>query len=125
MLVWGHGRQLHTLGPLENTDSCPACRQPSTLHLAVLRKDFKLYFIPVARWNSAYYVYCGVCNASAEIDKADQGFKWEAKRFLSGQTDGSTWENVHTFGRRGGGINIAYLFHYESGAQALDGSNVV
>jgi hypothetical protein len=27
--------------------------------------------------------------------------------------------NVHTFGRRGGGINIAYLFHYKSGAKPL------
>jgi hypothetical protein len=58
-----------------------------------------------------------------ELTATDRGFKWEAKRFLSGQTDGSTWENVHTFGRRGAGINIAYLLRIRR--EALNGSNVV
>jgi hypothetical protein len=54
---------------LNERRGCPVCGQPSTLYLAVLKKDFRLYFVRVARWNSAYFVYCGVCNASAEIDK--------------------------------------------------------
>lgn len=69
MIIWGHGRKLQSLGPVGRIESCPNCGNPTTLHLGVLKKDFKLYFVPVARWNSVYFIYCDICNASAEIDR--------------------------------------------------------
>jgi hypothetical protein len=69
MIIWGHGRKIQTLGPVGRIDSCPNCGNPTTLYLGVLKKDFKLYFVPVARWNSQYFLYCEICNASAEIDR--------------------------------------------------------
>lgn len=69
MLVWGHGRQIQTIAPLIQLEECPACAKPTILHLGVLKKDFRLYWIPVARWNSAFFVFCPVCQGSFEVDK--------------------------------------------------------
>jgi hypothetical protein len=70
MIVWGHGRKLEPLSGLIRQEQCPACGNASVLYLCVLKKDFRLYWIPVARWNSAYFLMCGLCQASAEIEKA-------------------------------------------------------
>jgi transcription elongation factor Elf1 len=70
MLVWGTGRRLEPLAQLVALDECPACANRTVLHLGVLKKDFRLYWIPVARWSSAFFVFCGVCGASYEVDKA-------------------------------------------------------
>ena len=42
---------------------------PTTLQLAVLKRTSNSTFVPVARWNSAYFIHCEICNASAEIDR--------------------------------------------------------
>jgi DnaJ domain len=69
MIVWGHGRRLQTLGPVGRQE-CQQCGQVATIFLGVLKKQFTLYWVPVARWNGEYYLMCGICNASARIDKA-------------------------------------------------------
>lgn len=70
MIVWGHGQRLESLGQLIPLEECPACGHPTVLHLGVLKRDFRLYWIPVARWNSAFYVYCPSCSASVDVEKS-------------------------------------------------------
>jgi len=69
MIVWGHGRRLQTLGSVGRQE-CPKCGQVANIFLGVLKKQFTLYWIPVIRWDGDYYLVCGICNASALIDKS-------------------------------------------------------
>jgi hypothetical protein len=59
--------------------------------------------------------YADSIKGRGELTATDQGFEWTVRKLLSGQKDGARWKNVHTFGRQGHVLNIAYQFHYELG----------
>lgn len=69
MLVWGHGRKVEPIAQLIALDECPACSNRTVLQLGVLKKDFRLYWIPVARWDSSFFVFCPICQGSFEVEK--------------------------------------------------------
>lgn len=69
MLIYGWGRKLKPVAPIVKFDECPNCGMPSVWYLAVLKKDINVFFIPVARWNSAFYLLCSACQGSIEVDK--------------------------------------------------------
>jgi hypothetical protein len=46
---------------------------------------------------------------------SDHGLRWEVTGLIRRRTDGSSWADMHTFGRQGNTLNIAWLNETEMG----------
>lgn len=51
---------------------CEHCRNYAHWYLYEIGKKVTLYFVPVAKWDKKWYIVCGVCEASAELNKAEK-----------------------------------------------------
>ena len=62
---WGKkGKQVGYIG----IDKCPNCKNYAHLYLYEYASVFRLYFIPVLKWNKKLYLVCSKCDAAWELN---------------------------------------------------------
>lgn len=62
---WGKkGKQVGYIG----IDKCPNCKNYAHLYLYEYANVFRLYFIPILKWNKKLYLVCSKCDAAWELN---------------------------------------------------------
>ncbi len=62
---WGKkGKQIGYIG----IDKCPNCKNYAHFNLYEYANNFRLYFIPILKWNKKIYLVCSRCEAAWELD---------------------------------------------------------
>jgi transcription elongation factor Elf1 len=60
---------------------CPNCSNATQWQIVETSKRFSLYFVPVAKWSSQYWLVCPVCSSGIQI--ASRELAQEALAFAS------------------------------------------
>ena len=76
VLVYGWGTKATPLG-VTDIRSCDRCNSRGPWLVYQAKKQFKLYWIPVAQWNKKYVIECSVCPNAFEVSES------EANRLLA------------------------------------------
>jgi len=94
VLIWGWGNQYRKVADA-GIMRCRNCRNYSTFEIRELAKNFKLYFIPVAKWGRRYYLVCNTCEAVYELEneRLDQILS-EISGIPDNETSLDIWNNI-------------------------------
>ena len=68
MILVGWGRNAKSIAYM-GISKCPNCRNWDHFQLFETKRKVTLYFVPVARFATHYYVVCNRCEAAAEVSK--------------------------------------------------------
>ena len=68
MLIAGWGKDAKVLA-FVGLMKCQNCNNYSMWYLVEISSKVKVYFIPVAKYGSKYFVMCNVCENGYEVDK--------------------------------------------------------
>ncbi|MDZ4065135.1 MAG: zinc-ribbon domain-containing protein, partial [Coriobacteriia bacterium] len=66
---WGHSTEILGAG---YTFECPNCHNAVTWLVARTSREACLFFVPVAKWQREYWMYCPICSAAAPLDSKEQ-----------------------------------------------------
>ena len=65
--------------------------------------------------------YANPAKGTGSVIGSEEGLRWEIRKLLGGRTDDFSWFEVHTFGRQGNVLNIAWEHHFD-GPRTLMGA---
>lgn len=51
---------------------CPNCHNATTWLVATTSRKASLFFVPIAKWQREYWMYCPICSAAARLDSREQ-----------------------------------------------------
>lgn len=68
MLIAGWGKNAKNLGTV-GLHRCERCHNPVLVDLYEVKKKVSLYFVPVAKWDSHFFLICTTCDGSIEITR--------------------------------------------------------
>jgi len=67
-VVVGWGKKGKELG-YAGVEKCPHCKNWSPFHIYEMSNRVRLYWVPVAKFNTKRYFVCGTCETAWELDK--------------------------------------------------------
>ena len=65
-LLFGFGTTQQDLGP-GSVRTCPNCGNTTQWSRVRERKQFTVFFIPIARWGRRQFEVCGICGMAVEV----------------------------------------------------------
>lgn len=68
-IIFGWGKKGKPLG-YAGIEKCPHCKNWSAFTLYEMSNNVRLYFVPVAKFNTKRYLVCGTCDTGWEIAPA-------------------------------------------------------
>lgn len=70
MLIFGWGDKNNVVG-ITSVRKCSRCGNESPWVVYETKKQFKLYWVPIARWSKRFIVQCMVCPNSSEVAETE------------------------------------------------------
>jgi pyruvate-formate lyase-activating enzyme len=71
LLLFGWGGSSKVLGE-GYTLECPNCHNTRTWQVLRSSRKISVFFVPVAKWNTQYWMVCPVCSAGLELTSQQQ-----------------------------------------------------
>lgn len=69
LIGWGGSSKV--LGDGFNLD-CPNCHNSRTWRVIQTGRKATVFFVPVANWNTRYWMACPICSAAVELESCEQ-----------------------------------------------------
>lgn len=66
-IVFGWGKKGKVVG-YAGVEKCPHCRNWAHFSIYEMANNVRLYFVPVAKFNTKRYLVCGTCDTAWEIE---------------------------------------------------------
>ncbi|MFI2839278.1 zinc-ribbon domain-containing protein [Mycolicibacterium sp. PDY-3] len=63
LFIFGFGTKQKLLGEA-GVRTCPRCHNTTAWSRVRRYRQFKLFFVPIARWGRTQFEVCGICGAS-------------------------------------------------------------
>ena len=70
MIIWGSKGNIIDLGSITK-HYCPICEKQTNYHVSVVYRYGHIFWIPLFKWSTKYYLTCDICERGIELKKED------------------------------------------------------
>jgi hypothetical protein len=70
VIIWGSKGNIIDLG-LITKHYCPICEKETNYHVSVVYRYGHIFWMPLFKWSTKYYLTCEICERGVELKKKD------------------------------------------------------